>query len=288
MPLKIKTVGANAQIRPRKIVLYGMPGVGKSYWSTRCPRPFIFDVEDGLGDLTGFSATEEPVKSYIEMIEQLTEFGRSKECMASYDTVVIDSIDWLEKLIWAHHINVYNASAKNNVSSIVDIPFYAGYTQCEVYWERLFYLLTLLWRRGKHIVILAHFNEEKITPPGEPTYTKYDIAIQKLAAKKLRQWATEIMFISEDVYIDQQPGRKYGHAVGDGSVSIQCGPSNKAVTKRRLSNLPDKLSRNAEEFWEYFDEAKRLGIEELSEPSEEQADGETAELEVKSVDGMPY
>ena len=51
------------QVKPRRVLLYGQEGVGKSTWAAMAPRPIFLDFEDGLGDIE------------VEKTERLTTFG---------------------------------------------------------------------------------------------------------------------------------------------------------------------------------------------------------------------
>src|SRR5690348_4280604 len=94
---------------PRRTMLYGVHGVGKSTFGAAADRPIFIQTEDGLGDI---DCDKFPVAgSFTEVIGMLSELFTERH---AYRTVVIDSLDWLEQLIWAE------VCRKRHVASIED------------------------------------------------------------------------------------------------------------------------------------------------------------------------
>jgi hypothetical protein len=83
--------------RPRHIfaLLYGVDGVGKSFWASHAPRPIFIGAEKGTEqlDVARFPQTE----SISELLAQIRALATEKH---DFDSVVLDSLDWVEPLIW--------------------------------------------------------------------------------------------------------------------------------------------------------------------------------------------
>src|SRR5215831_11377999 len=83
--------------RPRHIfaLLYGTDGVGKSFWASHAPRPVFIGAEKGTEqlDVARFPQTE----SIGELMAQVRALQTEKH---EFDSVVLDSLDWVEPLIW--------------------------------------------------------------------------------------------------------------------------------------------------------------------------------------------
>ena len=95
------------QRKPRRVLLYGQEGVGKSTWASMAPRPIFLDFEDGLGDLDVEKSPR--LTTYQETLAALTWLYESEH---EYQSVVFDTVDWFERLL---HQQV---CAKANVDSI--------------------------------------------------------------------------------------------------------------------------------------------------------------------------
>ena len=57
------------QAKPRRVLLYGQEGVGKSTWAAASPKPIFLDFEDGLNDLDVDKSPR--IGSYDECLENL-------------------------------------------------------------------------------------------------------------------------------------------------------------------------------------------------------------------------
>jgi hypothetical protein len=83
--------------RPQRIfaLIYGVDGVGKSFWASNAPKPIFVGAEKRTEQLevARFPQTE----SIGELIEQLRALQTGKH---EFQTVVLDSLDWIEPLIW--------------------------------------------------------------------------------------------------------------------------------------------------------------------------------------------
>jgi len=95
---------------PRRVLLYGVAGVGKSTWAAQAPSPLFLNIEDGVSDID------------CDSTSQLTEFNQVVEAInwlvtaeSEYKTVVVDSLDWVEKLI---HKDIALAAGKETIADI--------------------------------------------------------------------------------------------------------------------------------------------------------------------------
>ncbi|MEO5355430.1 MAG: ATP-binding protein [Magnetococcus sp. XQGC-1] len=73
-----------------------MAGVGKSTFAARSPKPVFIITEDGLGLLQVTSFPQ--ARTFVEVLEALDSLLNEPH---DFETVVLDSLDWLEPLIWA-------------------------------------------------------------------------------------------------------------------------------------------------------------------------------------------
>lgn len=90
-------VTSGRQHRPRRVMLYGVHGIGKSTFGAMAPNPVFIQTEDGLSniDCARFPLAE----SFHDVMAMLMELYSEQH---DFRTVVIDSLDWLERLIWTH------------------------------------------------------------------------------------------------------------------------------------------------------------------------------------------
>jgi hypothetical protein len=83
--------------RPRHIfaLLYGTDGVGKSTMCSQAPNPIFIGAEKGTEqlDVARFPQTD----SIGELLNQIWALQTGKH---DFNTVVLDSLDWVEPLMW--------------------------------------------------------------------------------------------------------------------------------------------------------------------------------------------
>ena len=122
-------------------MLYGTHGIGKSTFASCAPKPVFIQTEDGLGeiDCDKFPLTT----TFDQAMQALSELYTDEH---SYRTVVVDSLDWLERLIWAE------VCRKRNVESIEDIGYAKGYVFALTQWREFLEGLSAL-RNDKGMTI---------------------------------------------------------------------------------------------------------------------------------------
>jgi len=90
-----------------RMLIYGDPGVGKTVFAARFPRPFIIDVENGTSSLRNHpelsGVKRHHLKNYSELQEIFWAFqaGEGDE----YDTIVIDTMNELQAKQLSEHID---------------------------------------------------------------------------------------------------------------------------------------------------------------------------------------
>jgi len=81
-----------------KLLIYGSSGSGKSTLASKLASPLIVDVEGGVNFLD--VPRTKQITSLDEFYAILIDLGRNRETTyKEYKTIVIDSVDWLVRLI---------------------------------------------------------------------------------------------------------------------------------------------------------------------------------------------
>ncbi len=157
---------------PRRCMIYGTQGVGKSSWAASADRPVFLQTEDGLGEI---DCAKFPLATcFADILKQLTELRTTQH---NFGTVALDSLDWLERLIWRE------VCTRKNVKNIEDIGFQKGYAFALDEWRAVIDALDALRRqRAMPIILIAHSKIEKFQTPEDSAYDRFSPRLHKLAA----------------------------------------------------------------------------------------------------------
>lgn len=218
---------------PQRTMLYGIPGVGKSTFGSMAPAPIFIQTEDGLGHL---SVDKFPLaRSVGDVMQCIADLYQEKH---GYQTVVVDSLDWMERLI---HQEVCR---EQRVQNIEDIGYGKGYSFALAHWRRILEGLDALRNeRGMQVIAIAHSAIEKFADPTNESYDRYTPRMHKSANAIVQEWADNILFATMKVLTrtnKQAFGQTEVKAVDDGARVLKCTPRPMYIAKNRLQ-LPDEI-----------------------------------------------
>lgn len=231
-----------AKLRPPITCIYGSEGIGKTTFGTEAPNPVFILTEDGLAD---------PNVPAFEVATSLHDVSSSLSLLFKtehdYKTVVIDSLDWLERLI---HKQV---CIDNDVKSIEDLGWGKGYKDALEYWGKLIDGLAKLRNKKNMIIILiAHSAVRTVSDPLTESYDKFEIKLQKSATALVSEFCDIILFATQEIHITQEDkgfGNKRKRAISDGERVMYCRGLPTFTAKTRSGyNLPPQLPLN----WQAF------------------------------------
>jgi hypothetical protein len=231
------------QFRPRRCLLYGVHGWGKSTWASKFPNHVFLNFEDGLHDIDCVST--EQIKELYQLQTILQSLISMKEPL---DWLVIDTLDWLEQII---HKQVAVDADKE---SIADIGYGKGPKIALTKWRRMLDTLEQLRAiKGTGIIALAHGTVKTINPPDLDSYDRYQPALHESASDLWMEWTDEVFFAGYKTDVIQKDmgfNRERGVAVG-GQRYIRTNESPAILAKRRLE-LDDELFDTS---WQTYQDA---------------------------------
>ena len=238
--------------RPRRTLLYGTPGIGKSTWASKWPNTFFVDVEGGIGDIDCHSC-EDKIESWEDFKEQLRWLYKEDH---DYKHIVIDTLSKLEKLIWAR------VALDKGVSNIEEIKFKAGYNYAVKYWDELVSMLDAIRdQRDIHVTLIAHAKIERFENPEGDAYDRYLPSINRLAIATLYTWADEVLFATFPVHIRKVEGKLSGtqvaKGIGTGQRVIKTTARPSHLAKNRLG-MPDEIGFEWSEYESFLKGTKNV------------------------------
>ena len=224
------------RFEPPRITIHGSEGIGKSSTAAQAPNPAFIPTEDGLGQIDCHAF---PLATCLEDVTGALE-SLLKE-PHDYQTAVIDTLDWLERLIWR------KVCDERGVRNIEDIGYQKGYVFALDHWRRVLDLLDQLRReRGMMAILLAHSKVEKFEDPETFSYDRYSPKLHKHANAMVIEWSDAVLYAGRIIATrTEEKGfgqkRVIATAAGEGDRRIlRCVGGPACVAKNRYG-LPNEL-----------------------------------------------
>ena len=194
---RLRVVTASER-KPPRIVLYGGAKVGKTTFAASADKPIFICTEDGLGDL---AVPHFPlVTTFAEVVDHIDALVQETH---DYKTVVIDSGDWLEAILWAQ---VAEDHGKKNIE---EIGYGKGYLFALNYWTEILNGLTYL-RNTKNMtcIIIAHAIIKPFNNPLTEAFDRYSLKLHEKSRAKVSEWADCLLFANHKVVTKEGKNEK--------------------------------------------------------------------------------
>jgi hypothetical protein len=253
--------------RPRHIfaLVYGTDGVGKTCFASHSPRPIFIGAEKGTEQLD--VARFPQVESIGELLSQVRALQTERH---EFATVVLDSLDWVEPLIWKAVCD----EAKVETIEQAFGGYGKGYARALDLWRTLLKELSILNDR-MHVLLIGHAQIKSFQDPELPTaYDRYQLKINEKAAALVREAADAVLFARFETELVKTNGKTRAYGEGKRIVYTESRPGWDA--KNRF-NLPFCMVLD----WKTFGDAIRSfyglpvkgngGSKEKSQPAEKPA-----------------
>jgi len=233
MPISIASVKRGNAPKPPAMLVYGVHGIGKTSFAASAPNPIFIQSEDGLGSID--ASTFGLMKSFDDVLEAINALFNEDH---DFQTVCIDSLDWLEPLIWAH-------SAKENGWKDIESPGYGkGYVAALDTW-RMFLdgLQALRDEKNMGLIMLAHSEIKRFDSPETEPYDRYQPKLHTRASALMQEHVDAVLFANyriTTVKSDVGFNKKVTRAVGAGDRLLFTSERPAFLAKNRFS-LPDTM-----------------------------------------------
>lgn len=194
--------------KPELVLIYGPDGVGKSSFAANAPAPIFAEVEEGTARL---DVSRMPlIESWGMMVQGIKELAEEKH---SYKTLVIDSLDWLESLLWQEICKEYKAASIEHACG----GYGKGYVEAVVRWDDFIRRLSYLRNaKGMNLILIAHSETIKHNDAmNQVEYDKHQMKLNKRAAPRFREWVDSVLFANFEVHAtkDGDSTKAYGTGV---------------------------------------------------------------------------
>jgi hypothetical protein len=254
MAISLASLSRATALKPPRILIHGVHGVGKTTFAADAPEPVFILTEDGLGtlDVPHFPLA----RTFDEVMQALAALYAEEH---RFRTLVMDSADWLEPLVWAR------VCKDQGWKSIEDAGYGKGYVNALDLWrEYLEGLNALRDDKGMAIVQIAHTDIKRFDSPESEPYDRYVIKLHSKASAVLQEHSDIVLFANyrvSTVKSDVGFNKKVTRALGSGERLLHTTERPAFLAKNRYA-LPETLPMS----WAALAEAMPHGI--LPNPKE--------------------
>ena len=156
--------------------MYGTHGVGKTTWAAGWENAIFLPTENGCGDLD-VTRTQllETAKDVVAAIKEVRE--------SNFDTLVLDSIDWTEKLV-----------QRDLDKEGFQDAFGRGAVEINRRVSSILRLLDTVIAAGKNVILIGHAEIKTVTRPDGTSWSAYQPKLTKHAGASVCEWADELLF----------------------------------------------------------------------------------------------
>lgn len=194
-----------------KLMLYGLSGVGKSSLAAKLKNPLFLDFEGGLNYL-GVDRTPQYLDLDVFYKDLVELYHKAKAGKREYDTIVIDSVDWLVRKVVekAAGIDKHNLTETLNRSN-------GGYGNGKQVLENqirtmLLPMLVTLNKQGYGICLVAHAERKDLMDADGVDTERIAPKIDVNTMNAFVEWCDNVFYLKN---ID---GERYLVLEGDSNV----------------------------------------------------------------------
>ncbi len=236
----LKSIKKNTALAAPRIFLYGVEGIGKTTFASQAPKPIFICTEDGLGSL---QVDHFPLATKAS--EVLDAIGSLVTEPHDFGTVVLDSVDWLDNLIWAEVEATHDAK---------DLAYGKGAMIVADKWREVLAGLNALRNdKGMVVILIAHTQIKRFDSPEVEPFDRYQPKLQERSNAILREWADAVLFANYKTLIKKDDvgfNKTSNRGISTGERLLYTSERPAYMAKNRYS-LPDSIPMS----WESFAQA---------------------------------
>lgn len=247
MAISLRSLDSTKRTHPPVLAFYGTGGIGKTSLAAEFPNPIYLHTE-GEEPPTDVEMPAGKIESFSDL---LSIFGELYTEDHDFQTVIIDSLDAIEPLLWEYTCERMGGAASGWTSIAVNeknspTAFGHGYMEADTDWMEYIGAVKALSRKGLHVVQLMHSEIKRFDDPTVDSYDRYKPKLQKRAADIIMEKSDALLFMTKRTsvkQIDKGFGKKENKAEGmSGSERIIYTDERAGFLAKNRLNMPSSIS----------------------------------------------
>lgn len=231
MAIDLSTLKRRSVEKPPRIWVYGTAGIGKTKLGTMAPNPIFLQTEDSAVDAPTWGV----LRTYDEVMQAITTLYQEDH---DFKTVVLDSVDWLEPLIWAEVCRM------NGWANIDAAGFGKGYAAALDVWRSVLDGIGALRdERGMGVLLIGHAEIKRFDSPETEPYDRYQPKMHRAASALVQEHVDAVLFANyriSTVKTDTGFNKKAVRGVG-GTDRLLFTTERPAFLAKNRFDMPDNL-----------------------------------------------
>jgi len=211
MPFDKTKIKVGATVTAPRIVLVGVEGIGKTTAGAQCEAPVFLSAESGL---VGKGYDDIPNYSPEDWEDVLAFLRHVAEDQHDYKSLIIDTIDWVEPLLFSYLFKRDSKGREKPLTSLEDYGYNKGPGIALAEFRRGLAELDKIHRRGILVMINAHCHIKSFNNPMGDNYDRFELKASKLIAGIIKEWADTVLFARYEVFTNKGKGDLKAKGVG--------------------------------------------------------------------------
>lgn len=237
MAFDLKSIRKNDAIAAPRVMVYGVEGIGKSTFAAGSPNPIFILTEDGLGSL---AVDHFPIaKSTADVLSAIDTLYTQEH---GFNTVCIDSLDWLENILWRE------VEAKHDAK---ELAYGKGAIIAAEKWREILDGLNALRNeRGMAVILIAHTTIKRFDSPETEPFDRYQPKLQDRSNALIREWCDAVLFANYKTVVKKDDvgfNKTVARGITTGERLLHTSERPAYMAKNRYS-LPESIPLS----WEAF------------------------------------
>jgi hypothetical protein len=186
---------------PAKKVLYGVPKIGKTRFAAEAEDAFFINIEGGL-DYIGKKVRATPkLNTMDEVLGWLKHIYENDAFKCG--TIIVDSIDWAERLAQKKLIKMYNGKSITD-STVKEFAYNKGVSDAASDTAKIMEWLDAIYKKkGIKALLIAHSEIKTVDLPTKEPYSRHQLKLSKQLSGIVNEWADLILFADYSFHVSK-------------------------------------------------------------------------------------
>lgn len=200
MDFKEITAGQSREM-PAKIVIYGVPKIGKTRFAAQADDVFFINVEGGLDYLDKKVRSTPKLNTFDEVMAWLKHIHDDDTFKAG--TIVCDSLDWIEMLSQKALVKKFNGQSITD-PAVKEFAYFKGVIMAADEAMRVINALDAIYtKKGIKAILIAHSQIKTVDLPTQDPYSRHEMKLSKYLSAKANEWADLVLFADYSFHVSK-------------------------------------------------------------------------------------